>query len=139
MERKDGLAGGPQRRSYGTGSLYVRTDRNDRETWYGYWRTGGRELRRRIGLRRTAALRDGLTRAQAEAELRRLIGEVKVEPRSGELLTVEQAGKRYLQYLQNRGRKTSTIAAVAATSPTGTSRFSAAGRWMRLRRKTSVI
>ena len=112
MERKDSLAGGPQRRSYGTGSLYVRTDRNDRETWYGYWRTSGREVRRRIGLRRTAALRDGLTRAQAEAELRRLIGEVKVEPRSGELLTVEQAGKRYLQYLQNRGRKASTIAAV---------------------------
>lgn len=63
-----------QRRSYGTGSLYVRTDRNGRDTWYGYWRTNGREVRRRIGLRRTAASQEGLTRAQAEAELRRLIG-----------------------------------------------------------------
>jgi integrase len=101
-----------QRRSYGTGSLYVRTDRNGRDTWYGYWRTNGREVRRRIGLRRTAASREGLTRAQAEAELRRLMGEIKLEPRAGELLTVEQAGKRYLQHLQNKGRKPSTIAAV---------------------------
>jgi integrase len=109
---ESGAGGRSQRRSYGTGSLYVRTDRHGRDTWYGYWRTSSREVRRRVGLRRIAGSRDGLTRSQAEAELRRLIGEVKPKPRAGELLTVEQAGERYLQYLQARGRKPSTIAAV---------------------------
>jgi integrase len=113
MQGEDSAAAGQsQRRSYGTGSLYARTDRSGRDTWYGYWRTNGREVRRRIGLRRTAGSREGLTRAHAEAELRRLIGEVKVEARVGERLTVEQVGQRYLQYLQNKGRKPSTIAAV---------------------------
>ena len=100
------------RRSYGTGSLYVRTDRNGRESWYAYWRTNGRAAKRRIGLRRTAGSREGLTRAQAEAELRRLMSEVKLNPRLGELLTVAQVGERYLHYLQSKGRKPSTIAAV---------------------------
>jgi integrase len=102
----------PQRRSYGTGSLYVRTDRSGHETWYGCWWTNGRQARRRIGLRRTTGSREGLTRAQAETELRRLIGEVKVAASVGEQLTVAQAGDRYLQYLQSKGRKPSTIAAV---------------------------
>jgi hypothetical protein len=65
------------RRSYGTGSLYVRADRNDRETWYGQWRANGRQVKRRIGDTRATDSRDGLTRPQAEAELRRLIGEAR--------------------------------------------------------------
>jgi len=113
MQSEDSAAAGQsQRRSYGTGSLYVRTDRSGRDTWYGYWRTNGRAVKRRIGLRRAAGSREGLTRAQAEAELRRLIGEVKVEAIVGERLTVEQVGQRYLHYLQSKGRKPSTIAAV---------------------------
>lgn len=63
------------RRPYGTGSLYVRADRNGRETWYGHWRANGRQVKRRIGDTRATGSRDGLTRPQAEAELRRLIGE----------------------------------------------------------------
>ena len=44
------------RRSYGTGSLYVRTDKNGRETWYGHWRTDGAQLKRRIGPKRAEGI-----------------------------------------------------------------------------------
>ncbi len=60
------------RRSYGSGSLYIRTDSNGHETWYGHWRTNGRQVKRRIGDRRATGSTEGLTRTQAEAELRRL-------------------------------------------------------------------
>jgi hypothetical protein len=43
--------------------------------WYGHWRADGAQLKRRIGPKRAAGSRDGLTRTQAEAELRRLIRE----------------------------------------------------------------
>src|SRR6195952_2035599 len=62
------------RRSYGTGQLFVRADSNGRETWYGSWRVGGRRVKRRVGLKRRASTSDGLTRTQAEGELRRLMG-----------------------------------------------------------------
>ena len=61
------------RRSYGTGSLYIRTDGNGRESWYDKWRANGRQVKRRIGLKRAEGARDGLTRTQAEQELRRLM------------------------------------------------------------------
>lgn len=100
------------RRSYGTGSLYVRTDRNGRGTWYGHWNTNGRQVKRRIGVRRTEVTREGLTRTQAEAELRRLISETRVAAPVGERLTVEEVGRRYLRHLEIAGRKPSTIAGV---------------------------
>jgi hypothetical protein len=34
------------RRSYGTGSLYVRRDSAGRETWYGQWRAGAKLVKR---------------------------------------------------------------------------------------------
>ena len=76
------------RRSYGTGSLDVRTDSAGRETWYGKWHANGRRVKRKIGPKRTEGSRDGLTRAQAEAELRRLMAEVQVAPTVGHSLTV---------------------------------------------------
>ena len=36
------------RRSYGTGSLIVRTDRNGREVFYGKWRATGRVKSREV-------------------------------------------------------------------------------------------
>ncbi len=59
------------RRSYGTGSLYTRTSSTGVERWYGRWRAGGQQHGSRIGLKRVPATREGLTRAQAEKELRR--------------------------------------------------------------------
>ncbi len=60
------------KRSYGSGRLFVRADSTGRETWYGSWRVDGRRVKRRIGLKRRPSMADGLTRTQAEAELRRL-------------------------------------------------------------------
>ena len=58
------------RRSYGTGSLFVRADAAGREAWYGQWRVDGRLVKRKVGPKRSPGSRDGLTKAQAEKELR---------------------------------------------------------------------
>src|SRR5215213_1213876 len=100
------------RRSYGTGSLTARADSTGREMWYGKWYAYGRRVKRRIGPKRTDGSRDGLTRAQAEAELRRLMAEVSVTAAVGHSLTVAAAGERYQRHLRRAGRKRSTIAAV---------------------------
>lgn len=98
------------RRSYGSGSLYVRKDAAGREAWYGHWRQHGRQVKRRIGPKRAAGSREGLTRRQAEAELRRLIGSTEVKPRAAESLTIAEAASRYITAAERRGRKRSTLA-----------------------------
>jgi len=69
----------------------VRADSNGRETWYGSWRVGGRRVKRRIGLKRRASTSEGLTRTQAEAELRRLMG-TEVVLAGPQRKTIEEAG-----------------------------------------------
>jgi len=100
------------RRSYGTGSLYVQVDRAGREAFYGKWRTNGRQVKRRIGDKRAPGSREGLTRPQAEAELRRLIGEAKPSAPAGERLTIAEVAARYATDLERRGRKRTTLIAV---------------------------
>ena len=100
------------RRSYGTGSLYVRADSSGRETWYGKWHANGRRVKRVIGPKRATGSREGLTRAQAESELRRLMAEIQVTAKVGHSLTVAAAGERYQRHLKRAGRKRSTIVAV---------------------------
>jgi integrase len=102
----------PARRSYGTGSLYERADSAGRITFYGHWRANGRQVKRRIGPKRCDGTRDGLTRVQAEAELRRMIGEVAVSAPAGQRLDVAEVGRRYVLHLGRGGRKRSTITAV---------------------------
>jgi len=99
------------RRSYGTGSLYVRKDRNGRETWYGHWRANGRQHKRRIGPKRADGTREGLTKSDAEKELRRLIAETPASKPASSRLTLEEAAPRYLAHLDAKGRKRSTIVA----------------------------
>jgi hypothetical protein len=93
------------RRSYGTGSLYVRVDGAGRETWYGHCRTNGRQIKKRIGPKRSEGARDGLTRRQAEAELRRLIAETPAAKPTSERLTLAEVADRYLRHLGTKGRK----------------------------------
>ena len=81
------------RRSYGTGALFERVDSGGTVTWYGKWRTDGAQIKRRLGPKRAEASRDGLTRRQAEAELRRLMADVK-PIRQGEALTLAELGRR---------------------------------------------
>jgi integrase len=97
------------RRGRGQGSLIVKTDRAGRELYYGKWRVGQRQVMRRIGPKRKPSTREGLTRSQAEAELRRLMG--------GETPAIGREQRRRLtdvcESLAARkkalGRKTSTV------------------------------
>jgi integrase len=86
------------RRSYGSGSLFVRADANGIESWYGRWYTAGRQLQKRIGPKRRPGSREGLTRTQAERELARRIELERPAVRSG--LTIQSAGERYLNHLE---------------------------------------
>lgn len=100
------------RRSYGTGALYEKADSAGRVAWYGKWRRDGVQVKRRIGEKRTDGSREGLTRVQAEGELRRLIAEVKTARVSGDALTITELGRRYQAHLVRQGRKKSTLVAV---------------------------
>jgi len=99
----------PGRRSYGTGSLYVRADAGGREAWYGRWRDDGRQIMRVVGPVRVKGSADGLTRQQAERALRDLI--VAARPASGPrtALPFDTLADRYLTHLEALGRKPSTV------------------------------
>ena len=99
------------RRSYGTGSLTVRTDRSGREGWYGLWMAGGRRAKRRLGAKRTpGGGRDGLSRTQAERELRRLMAEHPTAVARESRKPVAEAGAAYVAHLEEvMGRKRTTI------------------------------
>lgn len=97
------------KRSYGTGSLFTRTDAAGRESWYGQWRTGDALVKRKLGPKRRAGERDGLTKAQAEAELRRRIEAERPSASPHDRPSVEVAGRRYLDHLAGVGRKKSTL------------------------------
>lgn len=94
------------RRSYGTGSIIVR-----RGAYYGKWRVGSRQVMRKLGAVRQPGSREGLTRKQAEAVLRRRMHEVRAAPAAYERLTVEEAGRRYLRHVEHvLERKPTTVA-----------------------------
>src|SRR3954447_12073971 len=97
---------GSPRRPAGTGSLFTRTDRVGRRTWYAKWREGERQIKRRLGPVRENGLTVGLTRRQAEAQLRRLLSDVAPAGAVAERLTLGEAGQRYLHHVERfRGRK----------------------------------
>ena len=96
------------RRSYGSGSVSVRTDAAGIESWYGTWYVDGHKINRKLGAKRLRGSREGLTAAQAERELRRRIDSERPVVRSR--LTVEAATERYLDHLENvLERKPTTI------------------------------
>ena len=93
-----------RRRSRGTGSLFVRDG-----AWYGKWRVAGRQVKRRLGPIRKPGTREGLTRPQAERELRRRI-ETEIPTFSIESQhTVTDAGERLIDHLGALGRKPTTL------------------------------
>jgi integrase len=97
------------RRPRGTGALLVKRDSAGRETWYGKWWVGTTQVKRRVGPKRIPSTREGLTRTQAEAELRRLIGSVEPTVAQRERVTVEKAGELLIAGLRAKGRKRATI------------------------------
>jgi hypothetical protein len=98
------------RRSYGSGSIVVRRDRNGRETFYGRWWADGRRVKRRLGVKREAGSGEGLTVAQAEAELRRRMAQEGTQGPLTARLTVVEVGERYIGEARRKGRKSSTVA-----------------------------
>jgi integrase len=98
------------KRSYGTGRLYVVVDRGGRASWYGSWWVGSTRVKRRLGLKRTPGNADGLTRTQAERELRRRVDATAVVAQ-GQRRTIGEAGEAYIAHLENvMERKRTTIA-----------------------------
>ncbi len=74
---------------------------------------GGRQVKRRLGPMRVEGSRDGLTRSQAEAELRRLIAETKpARMTTDDALTIVELGRRYLAGLERQSLKKATTTAV---------------------------
>ena len=102
------------RRSYGSGRIYVRTYADGSQGWYGIWWAGARRVKRKLGPKRTPGSRSGLTRTQAEAELRRQMSLAPAFAAAtvGERLTVAELGERYRRHLEAAGRKPSTTRAV---------------------------
>jgi integrase len=96
-------------RPYGSGRLFARRDRRGSGSWYGSWWVGGRRVKRRIGPKRTEGSRQGLTLAQAEAQLRRLMSNTVIASAAG-AVSLAEAGERYLAHLANGlERKPTTI------------------------------
>lgn len=103
------MMGDMAKRSYGTGALFVRVDARGRESWYGQWQSGDAIVKRKLGPKRAAGERTGLTKSQAEAELRRRVQAEQPSAAAHDRLTVEEAGRRYLDHLTGLGRKRSTL------------------------------
>jgi integrase len=64
------------RRPYGAASLIPRTDKAGHETWHGKWRVDGRQVMRKLGLKKGPKDPLGMTAREAEAALRKKIAEV---------------------------------------------------------------
>jgi integrase len=97
------MADDNNRRAYGSGSLYPH-----RGSWYAKWYVGPRQVKRKIGRQRKRGSREGLTKAQAEKEMRRLMREVK--PTQHERLTLREVGDAYIAHVRDfLERKPSTV------------------------------
>src|SRR4051812_24702719 len=101
---------GRSRRPAGTGSLFTRVDRRGREVWYGKWREGQRQVKRSLGPVREPGSTIGLTRREAEAELRKLLSIAAAVPAMRERLSVAEVGERYIHHVDHfRARKRTTV------------------------------
>jgi integrase len=93
-----------EKRAYGSGSMI-----EERGSWYGKWRIGDRQVKRKLGPVRPIGSNEGLTRKQAEAALRRMMGEVKILAPEQRITFVE-AAERYVHHVEHvMGRKPSTV------------------------------
>jgi integrase len=97
------------KRGYGSGALYEQNG-----VWYGRWHAAsGARPHRRIGMARKPGSRDGLTRSQAERELRRLMdADETVRAPDRAAPTMAELGDMLAVRLQSLGRKRSTIETV---------------------------
>jgi len=96
------------KRAYGTGHLYEKS-----EAYYGRWRTlDGRQLNRKVGRIRRPGESDGLTRPQAERELRRMQDAEERAPkpaRGAQSPTVDEVGNSLRLELRIGGARRSYL------------------------------
>jgi integrase len=69
------------------------------------------QVKRRVGPKRIASTREGLTRTQAEAELRRLIGSIDHATVTRDRVTIAEVGALLVEHRRAQGRKRTTIEA----------------------------
>jgi integrase len=87
------------RRSYGSGRLWPVKNKGGGESWYGSWWAGSVRVKKKLGRKRPVGGGEGMTRVEAERELRRrLMEEVRVP--HGARRTILQAGEEYIDHLE---------------------------------------
>ena len=96
------------KRSYGTGTLYIKHG-----AYYGRWRTlDGRRLNRRLGPVRTVGSKCGLTRAEAEKAFQRVRAEEELRPSpavAAARTTLSEAAASLRQELELEGARLSYL------------------------------
>jgi integrase len=98
------------RRNYGTGSL-----RLVGQSWIGSWYgIDGQRIKRKVGAARAPGTREGLTKAQAEEQLRRMRQAEAAVPSTVLRVTMSEAGEELSRTLDLRGRKKSHRMTVTA-------------------------
>jgi hypothetical protein len=98
------------RRSHGTGSLHPVVGSGGRETWYARWYVGKKRVQRRVGPKLSRSSSEGLTKKQAEAELRRMRLAEDEYPPPRSTMTSDAAFGQLLEHLQALGRRPTTLA-----------------------------
>jgi len=98
------------RRTHGTGSLFPVLGSGGRETWYGRWYIGKKRVQRRIRPKRRRSDKAGLTKAEAEAELRRMRLATEEAPPPETTVTVDEAAEHLMRDLEAIGRRPTTLA-----------------------------
>ena len=97
------------RRAYGSGSLQSKQLKSGGEVWIGRWYDSqGARVKRHLGSKRPRGSAIGLTRAQAERALRKLIDSESRAVRV-ERITLGEAGRRYVESREALGRSPVTI------------------------------
>src|SRR5205807_2312986 len=96
-------------RPHGTGSLLRHRHRSGAETWYGKWRTGGRQVMRVLGPARHVDGSPGLTAAEAEQALRAAIEATKMVRPASDAIDLAEAGRRYITNRELLGVKAGTL------------------------------
>jgi integrase len=92
-----------RKRPYGTGALWI-----ENGMWIGRWHApGGGRPKRRVGPARQPGSNEGLTRTQAEAELRKLVDGDGAKVATDPCRTIDHVGRLHLGKLIANGRKKS--------------------------------
>lgn len=92
------------RRAYGTGCIIIRNG-----SYHGKWWVGDRQVMRKLGRVRQPGTRDGLTRAEAEKRLRRLMSDTTYVG-TDERLSFAEVAARYIDHVEHvMQRKPSTV------------------------------